>query len=85
MLQFIVLAANLLLAFLGKTRPTLTPIGYVALHDASLTCLVMLVKGQKRSQRDKEQYCICPKKENFKMRSVIFIVHMTFFCYRFID
>ncbi len=47
---FIVLSA-LLLSFLGKTRPTLPLIGYVALLDASLTCLAVLVKGQEKRQR----------------------------------
>ncbi len=40
-LQFVLLAASLL-ALLGKTSPTLPLIGYIALFEASLMCLVRL-------------------------------------------
>ncbi len=48
----VIVLAALLLAFLGKTRPTLTLTGYIAHLVASLTCLAMLVKGKYKRARE---------------------------------
>ncbi len=56
----------MLLVFLGKTRPTLTLIGFVALPDASLSCLAVLVKSQEKSKR----------RENHILMSHIFAGHV---------